>query len=82
MTARETVTRKGARYVLEGRLQVVSMGGGRVRARCQGSEAEPYTVVIDHDGLRYCSCQARVRCAHLAALELVVADPWPEPVLE
>ena len=78
----ETVARKAARYVLEGRLQIVSMGGGHVRASCQGGEQKPYTVAIDHDGERRCSCQARGRCAHLAALELVCADPWPEPILE
>ena len=81
MVARESVTRKGARYVLEGRLQVVSMGGGRVRARVQGSEPEAYVVAIDHDGERWCSCAARVRCAHIAALELVCADPYPEPII-
>lgn len=79
---RETVARKGARYVLEGRLQVVSMGGGRVRARCRGSAERPYVVAIDPGGERWCSCQARARCAHLAALELVCADAYPEPILE
>lgn len=82
MAARESVTRKGARYLIEGRLQVVSMGGGHVRARVQGGEPEPYVVAIDGDGGRWCSCPARGHCAHLAALELVCADPWPEPILE
>lgn len=69
MAARETVTRKGARLLIEGRLELRSMHHGRVRARCQGDHGT-YELHWDRGIEPWCSCPARVACAHLAALRL------------
>ena len=71
---RENAATKAARYLAEGRLAVVEVGPGVVRAYCRG------------DGRMYrlgwwrgrwgCSCPALTdRCAHLLALRLVVLEP-------
>ena len=71
---REDAAAKAARYLAEGRLAVVEVGAGVVRAYCRG------------DGRVYrcgwwrgrwgCSCPALSdRCAHLLALRLVVLEP-------
>jgi hypothetical protein len=74
--SRESVEAKGRRYLTEGRLQVLEVGPGVVRATCRGDGAV-------HRlgwwcGRWGCSCPAgtfRRRCAHLVALRLVVVDP-------
>lgn len=68
--SRETVEEKAKRYLGEGRLVVEHVIGDEIRARCRGRGAE-YVLGLEADGW-YCSCPARGRCAHLAALELVV----------
>lgn len=67
---REPVDAKARRYLTEGRLVVEHVGGGTVRARCRGRGA---LYALGFDGAAWsCSCPARSRCAHLAALQLVV----------
>jgi hypothetical protein len=80
---REAIAAKAVRYLAEGRLVVELVDRGRIRARCRGGGAVYELEVAG--GAWSCSCPARVRCAHLAALELVVAvapADDPEPSLE
>jgi hypothetical protein len=76
---RENVEAKGRRYLLEGRLAVERVDASGVSARCRGGGA---TYRLEVAGGEWsCSCPALRRCAHLVALELVVApaaDPEPE----
>jgi len=71
---RENAVAKGRRYVAEGRLVVRALDeyGGSVLADCRGAGAV-YAVGRDERGGWFCQCPARGTCAHLAALQLVVA---------
>jgi uncharacterized Zn finger protein len=69
---RESVEAKAVRYLGEGRLRVVLVVDGEVRASCVGGER--YELGVEA-GEAWCSCPARGRCAHLAALGLVVDVP-------
>ena len=74
---REDARAKGLRYVTEGRLVVrlVDEGAGVVEADCRGGGAVHR---LGHRDCRwFCSCPARGRCAHLVALQLVVAVEPP-----
>jgi uncharacterized Zn finger protein len=81
--SRESVDEKGRRYVGEGRLTVQHVDEAIIRASCRGGGAV-YILGWDGDAW-WCGCPARGRCAHLAALELVVVrraesvDEDPEP---
>jgi hypothetical protein len=66
---RESVEAKAVRYLGEGRLRIEYVVGGVVRATCRGGEVCELGLEA---GEWWCSCPARVRCAHLVALELVV----------
>lgn len=67
--ARENVDAKGRRYLVEGRLVVTSITADTVTARCRGNGTSYH---LGHDPRGWwCSCPARSRCCHLAALELV-----------
>ncbi len=70
---RENVEAKARRYLVEGRLVIrhVDELAGVVQADVRGSAAV-YSVGRDASGW-FCNCPARSRCAHLAALALVVA---------
>lgn len=70
---RETVNEKAHRYLAEGRLTIELVLADEIRASCDGGER--YDLGFEA-GAWWCSCPARVRCAHLAALELVT-DPEP-----
>jgi uncharacterized Zn finger protein len=75
---RESATVKGRRYLVEGRLRVLSVHGGRVWAECRGDGAT-YQLGFAH-GRWHCSCPARTAdCAHLRALRLVVDRPVTQP---
>jgi hypothetical protein len=79
--SRESVETKGRRYLTEGRLQVLEVGPGVVRATCRGDGAV-HRLGWWH-GRWGCSCSAGQfgrQCAHLVALRLVVVDPR-SPVL-
>lgn len=75
MIARESVTEKAHRYLTEGRLTVGRVDGVSVLARCRGGDGTVYTLGRDPEQGVFCGCPARVECAHLAALRLVVDVP-------
>lgn len=79
---REAVEAKGRRYLLEGRLIVDHVDARGARARCRGGGAV-YDLTVA-GGTWSCSCAARGRCSHLAALALVIAVRLtaPEPELD
>lgn len=85
MPPRESVDSKGRRYLGEGRLTVQHVDAALVRATCRGGGAI-YVLGWSGEGW-WCGCPARGRCAHLAALELVVVRGGaaemddPEPVV-
>jgi len=69
--ARESVTAKAHRYLIEGRLVVSRVAAGVVRAHVRG-DGSIHELGVD-DGRWWCSCPARSRCSHLVALGSVVA---------
>lgn len=69
---RESVDIKGRRYLIEGRLQVLSVNGPVVQAICRGN-GQLYRLGHDDQGY-FCDCPARSKCSHLVALQLVVAN--------
>jgi hypothetical protein len=73
--SRESVEAKGRRYLVEGRLQVVEVGPGLVRALCRGDGA--LHRLGWWRGRWGCSCPAGTfgrQCAHLVALRLVTIE--------
>lgn len=78
---RENAAEKARRYLAEGRLVVTAVDGDHLTATCRGGGA---VYELDHRPGRgwSCTCPARTdRCAHLHALQLVVAvaadrSPW------
>lgn len=60
---------KAARYVAEGWLRLLLVDGDLVRV-CRGTAM--YSLGHDLSGTWWCDCPARVRCAHLAALQALV----------
>ena len=66
---RESAQAKGARYIAEGRLNVVLLTADEIRATCRGDGAT-YRLGWNPGGW-YCDCPALTRCAHLAALRSV-----------
>lgn len=71
--SRETIEEKASRYLVEGRLTIELVAPDEIRATCAGGQR--YELGLEA-GAWWCSCPARTRCAHLAALELVT-DPEP-----
>lgn len=70
----ENVAQKGRRMVAEGRIEIVrvDVDGGLVVARCRGDSGEIYDLGFDPRRREWrCTCEARGRCSHLAALQLV-----------
>ena len=65
----ESVTAKAARLLTEGRVLVVRVDGELADAAVYG-DAGTYHVSHDPAGWR-CTCPARGRCSHVAALRLV-----------
>jgi len=63
---------KGRRYASEGRLLVELVNPEQIKATCRG-DGQLYQLGWDRRGGWWCSCPAFTRCAHLAALGLVVA---------
>jgi uncharacterized Zn finger protein len=73
-TSRESAAVKGRRYLVEGRLRVERVENDLVVASCRGDSGETYKLVYDPGRKQWrCSCPARTRCSHLAALQLVTA---------
>jgi hypothetical protein len=76
----ETLDGKAARLLVEGRLRVVEVNPGIVRATCQGDSGR-HRLEWTAERLA-CSCQAAQHgtdCAHGRALRLVVVSPAAEP---
>lgn len=74
---REDHQAKGLRYLSSGRLVVNRVSNGEIEAQCRGDSGEIYRVGYS-PGAWYCDCPALSRCAHLAALQLVVVRPRRE----
>ena len=68
--SREGAESKGRRYLAEARLTVEQVDNRIVRATCRGSGALHDVRWTALHGWS-CSCQARGRCSHLVALQLV-----------
>ncbi len=66
----EGAFRKGQRYLTEGRLTVDLVDEARVFATCRGNGAR-YDVGWTEKAGWTCSCEARGRCSHIWALQLV-----------
>jgi hypothetical protein len=72
----ENAEAKARRYLLEGRLRVRMVKGGRSFAECRGNGHIWHPCYV---GDRWrCNCPARGRCAHLVALQLVTSAPNQE----
>lgn len=72
---RENVETRGRRYLVEGRLTLMTlnMHRGIITARCVG-RGQTHHLGYNASGY-WCDCEARSRCAHLVALELVTEKP-------
>lgn len=70
--ARENAETKGRRYLTEGRIEIIwAQVLGTVVAKAHG-ETGTYDCGFDAAmGEWRCTCEARGRCAHLVALQLV-----------
>ena len=68
--SRENVEVKARRYLTEGRVNVVDVTGQTVTAAVRGAGAV-YRTTHHHRRGWHCTCPARSRCAHVAALELI-----------
>lgn len=71
---RESTTAKASRYLSEGRITVVRVDGDIADAVVRGDSGEHH---VGHDPARgwHCTCPARGRCSHVAALKLVTTRP-------
>lgn len=75
----EGIHEKGRRLLKEGRLTVLRVADGYVHAQCRGDSAEVYDLGFDSGKAQWrCTCQARSKCAHIVALQLVTVTPTPE----
>lgn len=71
---RGNVEDKGRALLTEGRLRVtkVGSGDGLIVAECRGDSAVIYHLGYDPTKAEWrCTCEARSRCSHLVALQLV-----------
>jgi uncharacterized Zn finger protein len=73
VSGRENAVAKGRRLLTEGRLRVLDVGAGTASAECRGDSGMTYVLGRDTSGRWSCSCEAKGRCSHLIALQLVVA---------
>lgn len=71
MTSTKT-REKTERLLVSGRLRVVRVDDGEIRAECRGDSGEVYELGRYGEVWR-CSCPARTACSHLHALWAVVA---------
>jgi hypothetical protein len=74
--SRESAETKGRRYLTEGRLLVIEVGPGVIRATCCGDGAVHR--LGWWRGRWGCSCPAGAfgrQCAHLVALRLMAVEP-------
>lgn len=79
--ARENAQDKGKRLLAEGRLIVTKVTGHAhervaISAICRGDSAEVYSLGYDVEQEEWrCTCEARGKCSHLWALQLVTRKP-------
>lgn len=71
-SSRESISTKARRYLIEGRIRVRYVGPLGIQAHVTGTEAVHVVTYRLEEGWG-CSCPARSRCAHLEAVQLVVA---------
>lgn len=76
---RETAFAKARRLLVEGRVVVLHIGAGTIRAAVRGDSAELHSVAYER-GRWICSCPALAHCSHAMATALVSvvpsADRW------
>ena len=71
---RENAATKALRLLTEGRLRVTRVRGDLIVAECRGDSGQVYHLGHDPRNLQWrCTCEARGRCSHLIALQLVTA---------
>ena len=70
---RENAAAKGRRLLTEGRLRVLAVDAKSTSAECRGDSGMSYVLGRDTSGRWECSCEAKGRCSHLVALQLVVS---------
>lgn len=70
---RENVETKGRRLLTDGRVVVEAVDPRRIVASVRGSGAI-HQVGYDR-GAWFCTCEARGKCSHLVALQLVTVAP-------
>jgi len=74
--SREDAQTKGRRLLTEGRLVVEAVDGRKVIASCRGDSGAEYKLGWDPRTRSWrCMCEARSRCSHLYALQLVTVRP-------
>jgi hypothetical protein len=72
ISSRESATEKGRRYVGEGRLMLDIVSADAIRGSCRGSGTVHRVTWTPEDSWA-CSCEAKTRCSHLVAVQLVTA---------
>jgi uncharacterized Zn finger protein len=77
---RENAATKGRRLLVEGRVRVLEVDeyAGVALAEVRGDSSAVYSVSRDERGW-HCDCEARTRCSHVVALQLVTALEPREP---
>ena len=75
--ARENIHTKGRRLLTEGRVTVtyVSADGLSIYARVKGDSGYEYILGHTPGNGWFCPCEARGRCSHLEALQLITINP-------
>jgi hypothetical protein len=74
---REDAPTKARRLLIEGRIRITAANATEpfLAARVRGDSGAIYQVGFEPDGGWWCSCDARGRCSHVLALQLLfVAD--------
>ena len=74
-TGREAAHERGRRLLVEGRVIITHVSHPAIHARVRGDSAEVHVVSWRADHGWHCTCDARNRCAHLVAVQLVVVVP-------
>jgi uncharacterized Zn finger protein len=78
LRGKENVEQKARRLLAEGRLLIerVYRDNGLIVATCRGDSGAVYDLGYDPaKGEWRCTCQAKGRCSHVAALQLVTVRP-------
>jgi hypothetical protein len=70
---RESAETKARRYLCEGRVVVEAVDSKHIIASVRGSGVLHMTGY--HPGGWFCSCDAKGRCSHLLALQLITVAP-------